>query len=259
VTKLGERVISVWHARISRTCLWVFRAAIALALLIVGTAIATRFDLIEKLSGFRWLMHFNIAAITLAVLSLIITVWALIQRLSASWVSKSVIAFVAALSYVIFVDRWLAPISLFPLLHDVSTDLSDPPVFIKLPLRPDNLAGLKDAAEWRARHAIGYPDIQPQLLQKSVAQTLVEAADIMRAKGWEIGTIDHATGHLEATVSTSFLRFYDDIVLRARSTSNPNITQLDMRSFSRVGISDLGLNAQRIRELQSQLAKRQQR
>jgi uncharacterized protein (DUF1499 family) len=229
-----------------------------MALLIIGTAITTRFDMIEKLSGFRLLMHFNIVAIMLAVLSLIISVWALIQRLPVRWISKSVIAFVAALSYVTFVDRWLAPVSYFPLLHDVSTDLSDPPDFIKLPLRADNLAGLKDLAEWRATHAAGYPDIQPQLLQKSVAQTLVEAAQIMRAKGWEIGTIDHATGHLEATVSTSFLRFYDDIVLRARPTSNPNITQLDMRSVSRIGISDLGLNAQRIRELQTQLARLKQ-
>jgi Protein of unknown function (DUF1499) len=253
-----HRQATVWQTRITRLCTWIFRVAIVMALVILGTAIATRFDVFEKLSGFRLLMHLNIAAIMLAVLSLAVSIWALIQRLPPRWISRSLIAFIATLSYVIFVDRWLAPVSHFPLLHDVSTDLSDPPAFIKLPLRADNLAGLKNVAEWRATHTAGYPDIQPQLLPKSVTQTLVAATKIMRAKGWEIGTIDHATGHLEATTSTSFLRFYDDIVLRARPTSNPNLTQLDIRSVSRVGISDLGLNAQRIRELQTQLATAEQ-
>jgi uncharacterized protein (DUF1499 family) len=60
---------------------------------------------------------------------------------------------------------------------------------------------------------------------------------------------------LEATETTFFFRFKDDVVVRARPAPGGG-SLVDMRSISRVGGSDVGLNAKRVRaflaDLQSQ-------
>ena len=58
-------------------------------------------------------------------------------------------------------------------------------------------------------------------------------------------------GRIEATATTTWFGFKADVVIRIRPTADGS--ELDIRSKSRVGRSDVGKNAERIREFMSEL------
>jgi uncharacterized protein (DUF1499 family) len=66
-----------------------------------------------------------------------------------------------------------------------------------------------------------------------------------RAMGWEVVAADRASGRIEATDTTRFFGFKDDVVIRVQAA--PGGSRVDVRSVSRVGGSDVGTNATRIR------------
>ena len=76
----------------------------------------------------------------------------------------------------------------------------------------------------------------------------------VRSLGWEILGEDEEAGLLEAAETTPLLGFTDDIVIRVRSLNEGVL--IDLRSVSRVGISDLGANAKRIRRFVEALKQR---
>lgn len=88
----------------------------------------------------------------------------------------------------------------------------------------------------------------------SVAETVNRARALAGRRGWRITRADPAAGALEATDTSLFFRFKDDVVLRARPAPGGG-TQVDMRSISRVGGSDVGVNARRIRAFLADLGK----
>jgi len=135
-----------------------------------------------------------------------------------------------------------------PRIHDITTDTNSPPAFVDVkPLRedapnPPEYAG-DDVATQQTE---AYPDIQP-LETGMDPDTLVELAlDTAREQGWEIVSAITEDGRIEATDTTLWYGFKDDIVIRVRETDEGSI--LDIRSKSRVGTSDLGKNAARIRD-----------
>jgi uncharacterized protein (DUF1499 family) len=66
-----------------------------------------------------------------------------------------------------------------------------------------------------------------------------------KAMGWDIVASDPAGGRIEATDTTFWFGFKDDVVVRV--TPQPAGSRVDVRSLSRVGGGDLGANAARIR------------
>jgi uncharacterized protein (DUF1499 family) len=82
----------------------------------------------------------------------------------------------------------------------------------------------------------------------AVAETTDRAASLARSRGWEIAKVDRSAGIVEATATSRFFRFKDDVVVRIRpDRERPGNSLVDMRSISRVGGSDVGMNAKRIR------------
>ncbi len=73
------------------------------------------------------------------------------------------------------------------------------------------------------------------------------AVKLAEERGWTVAAQDPARGHMEATAAVSFIRFYDDVVLRITPTPDGR-SRVDMRSVSRIGVSDFGVNARRIEE-----------
>jgi len=134
-----------------------------------------------------------------------------------------------------------------PFIHDVTTDLVDPPAFqAVLPLRaeaknPAEYGGAATAAKQRE----GYPDIRPMVLTGSAGAAFHRVRTAAEGTGWEIVAVDSAAGRIEATATTFWFGFKDDVVLRVRPAGAGAV--LDMRSLSRVGGSDVGANAARNR------------
>jgi uncharacterized protein (DUF1499 family) len=135
-----------------------------------------------------------------------------------------------------------------PRIHDISSDLDNPPVFVAiLPLRADAAnpaayGGPEIAAEQR----LGYPDIVPLKLAMSTASAYAKALSVVKEKGWKIVADDPADGRIEATATTRWFGFKDDVIVRVLPAAGGS--RLDMRSVSRVGKSDVGANAKRIRD-----------
>jgi hypothetical protein len=135
-----------------------------------------------------------------------------------------------------------------PPIHDVTTDLANPPEFEHLTLRSDNLAGLEGGTdEWRRLHRAAYGDIRPVIINQPAAPVMMIMAETIRARGWQL--VHAETGRIEATDTVSPFRFKDDIVIVATPEADGSTTRIDIRSVSRVGISDMGMNARRVRAL----------
>lgn len=154
-----------------------------------------------------------------------------------------------------------------PPIHDITTNLADVPQFTTLTVRADNLAkvpgngdpayaGLDAAARWRAIHRKAYGDLATLHLALDTAKAMARATELVQRRGWTIAKVDAASGTIEATDTSFFFRFKDDIVVRVRPDTSPaGGAIVDMRSISRVGDSDIGVNAQRIRAFMAELAK----
>ena len=84
------------------------------------------------------------------------------------------------------------------------------------------------------------------------ADAIRKAARLARERGWQIARVDTAAGTLEATDTSLFFRFKDDVVVRARPAPGGG-SLVDMRSISRVGGSDVGVNAERVRDFLADL------
>ncbi len=153
---------------------------------------------------------------------------------------------------------WLKKAETVPAIHDISTDTVNPPQF-----QPDVLA-LRAAAHARnspvyggpkiaAKQEAAYPDIKPIIFKLPPAKVFGATLQTAKAMGWKLDSENPATGIIEATDTTFWFGFTDDVVIRIEPQGND--TRLDIRSESRIGESDVGKNAQRIRMFRTELYK----
>jgi hypothetical protein len=140
-----------------------------------------------------------------------------------------------------------------PPIHDITTDAFDPPQFVALAgLRAATPNGLKyGGMDIAARQQKGYPDIKSVILKDPPQKAMQSAIDAARSCGWEVVSSDAPTGRIEATDTTLWFGFKDDIIVRVRPDGTGS--RVDVRSVSRVGDSDLGANAKRVREYLARL------
>jgi uncharacterized protein (DUF1499 family) len=134
-----------------------------------------------------------------------------------------------------------------PPIHDITTDTQNPPAFVAVvPLRANALnpsAYGGDSIAVQQRKA--YPDIQPILLEALPDSAFNLALAAAKDMGWQIDDASRRDGRIEATDQTFWFGFKDDVVIRV--TPKSGISRVDVRSVSRVGGSDVGKNADRIR------------
>jgi uncharacterized protein (DUF1499 family) len=144
-----------------------------------------------------------------------------------------------------------------PPIHDITTDTADPPQFVDVVARraaaqasnPPEYAGPEVAAQQKR----AYPDLLPITLAYPPARAFDRARAAVESFGWEIVAADPAQGRIEATDTTRFFGFKDDVVIRIRPEGSGS--RVDVRSKSRVGRSDVGANAARIRAFRDALAR----
>jgi len=108
-----------------------------------------------------------------------------------------------------------------------------------------------DSSESSDAQRSAYPDIRPLRLAVAPNIAFERAKGAMEEAGWQIVREDPSAGRIEAVATTFWFGFKDDIVVRI--TAEGAESRVDVRSKSRVGRSDLGTNAQRIRAYQRRL------
>ncbi len=134
-----------------------------------------------------------------------------------------------------------------PPIHDITTDTDNPPRFLAAAaLRKGAPNGIEYAgANTASQQKQAYADIVPLALGLAPADAFARCLDAARFLGWEIDAAVPEEGRIEATDTTLFFGFKDDIVVRITQTAAGS--RVDVRSASRVGRSDLGTNAKRVR------------
>lgn len=133
-----------------------------------------------------------------------------------------------------------------PPINDISTDLSDPPA-ITVEGRPKlEDHDLNYPADWVEVVKEGYPGLAGKELSGTREEVFAKVVEVAKAQeGWTIHRADPASGILEASAETKLFHFVDDFTVRVVGTKNG--ARVDMRSRSRDGRGDLGVNAKRIR------------
>jgi uncharacterized protein (DUF1499 family) len=165
----------------------------------------------------------------------------------------SIVALIAALTALAVPYSWQRRAQSLPRIHDISTDLENPPQFeAVVPLRKDAPNSLERPPVIAEQQRKGYPDLQPLTLSVPRDQAFDRALAVAQEKGWEIVTADKASGRIEATDTTRWFGFKDDVVIRLTPWGAG--TRVDVRSVSRVGLSDIGTNARRIEDFLDSLA-----
>jgi uncharacterized protein (DUF1499 family) len=219
-------------------------ALISLALIVVGPLL-TRFGIVRFPAGLGMTALGVLGAAAVLVL-------AIVAALRGGGIAALPAAAVAIAALVVPVSQ-LALAGRPPAIHDISTDTEDPPAFAAvLPLRgTDASTPDYDGPEAAAAQRRAYPDVVPVSLSLAPADALSRAGRAAEALGWTIVANDPARGVLEATATTFWFRFTDDIVIRVRPDGSGS--RLDIRSKSRVGRGDLGANARRIRAFVTEL------
>lgn len=196
----------------------------------------------------KWAAYIGLAAVVLGVLMLIVPAT---RRGHGAWL---VIAVLVGLGTAWVPWHWLQQARSVPAIHDISTDTADPPPFVAvLPLRKDAPnSPVYGGPEVAAKQHAAYPDVKPLVLPIPSARAFELALAAAKGMGWTIDAAVPAEGRIEATATTFWFGFKDDIVLRVRAQGSGSV--VDVRSESRVGKSDVGTNAARVRKYLAKLA-----
>ncbi|HEX5865846.1 MAG TPA: DUF1499 domain-containing protein [Casimicrobiaceae bacterium] len=134
-----------------------------------------------------------------------------------------------------------------PPIHDITTDAENPPRFVAMvALRQGSPNPVEYQGEAVARQQrMAYPDIRPARLAEAPAAAFKRALNAARDVGWQVVAEVPDEGRIEATDTTVWFGFKDDIVIRVTPAAGGS--RIDVRSVSRLGQGDLGKNAARIR------------
>ena len=134
----------------------------------------------------------------------------------------------------------------YPFMHDVSTDTQNPPHFIQaLRHRLPHHNSLKydpKLAELQQQH---YPKLTPLVSALTPEQAYALALTCIEKLEWQLSYQLSAAGHIEALDITPLFHFTDNIVIRIKPHTTGS--QVDLRSVSQLGKTDLGANAARLK------------
>ena len=205
-------------------------------------------DLGTAFTGFKFGVFAGIAALILLVLQVIF------KRKTVTLGSTVIALLLSAIAIAMPLSMMNKGKSVPP-IHDISTDLINPPKFDAIaPLRADAPNPVEYAGEATAKQQRdAYPDLKTLSYAQSQSELVKATEQAVNNLGWDLVNSDVDKGIVEATDSTMWFGFKDDVVVRV--TDNGNERLLDIRSKSRVGGSDLGKNSERIHDFINELDK----
>ena len=232
--------LAVWSGRLA----WFALAVTLLSIVVLRSGLL---EAEPALATFAAALIFAALAVLLAFLSFI-PIW----RLGRGGLGRAVLGLFLGLLLLAYPGYLAYRGSKLPAITDITTDTVHPPQFDLLArLRPrgrNDYPGAKTAALQRA----AYPDIAP--LDETVAPAIAfrAALAVVDKRKWLV--VDarppappRRDGVIEAVARTFIMGFRDDVVVRVSAQEGGS--RIDVRSASRIGVSDLGTNAARVRAL----------
>jgi hypothetical protein len=226
--------------------------ACAAGAVVAASGFGARFGAWNYGTGFvmlRWGIYASFAIAVLAMMMLV----------APKWRAGRVAGAAAALSLALLSGGipwfWFQTARAVPPINDITTDTVNPPDFAAIvPLRAgEPVSATYPGDMFATAQRLAYPDIQPVELAVPPPSAFARALGAARQMGWVIVAADPIAGRIEATATTPWFGFKDDVVVRIMP--EPAGSRIDVRSVSRVGKSDLGANAARIRAYVSLLSK----
>lgn len=224
-------------------------AGLALLLLISATLMmggagpAYRGEFVTLGEAFNLLRNGVYAAAGAVAFSILVLLVSMVSRRTApALMAMLILTGAAALLYVPW-QHWQRAQDV-PAIHDITTDTQNPPAFEVLADARETAPNAVDypGEETARQQRAAYPGIQPLVVNDAPQTVLAAAQAEVEAAGWQIAHI--TDNRIEATATTRWFGFEDDVVIRLTETENG--VQIDMRSASRLGTSDVGTNAARI-------------
>jgi uncharacterized protein (DUF1499 family) len=187
-----------------------------------------------------------------AAVAFVLSGFGLIQtrpRAARRGLAMAILGLLIALFPLAMALQWEVASRTTPPINDISTDTADAPVFWDMP-NPTDYPGAKTAA---LQHA-AYPDLAPLKLGLTLEQAFAQALSVAQEKGWTIVASVSAEGRIEATSSSLLYGFTDEVIVRVKAAEGGAL--VDVRSRSRLGRVDRGVNAKRIRAYLAALQER---
>lgn len=233
-------------------------AALALAAIAVAGVVLAGPTHRLGLLGARWALGLFAIAALLGLTAAVVAAWSIgLALIAGAWRSVAgaglaLLVALAATAPLLIMVRTAASV---PVIHDITTDTESPPPWVALqPARTASengtaYGGIAVASQQKR----AYRDLASLALPLPPDRAFARVEAAARALGWRIVASAPAEGRLEATDTTLWFGFTDDIVVRVRSV--PQGSRIDVRSASRVGRSDLGTNARRVRSFLAAVAK----
>jgi uncharacterized protein (DUF1499 family) len=235
-------------ASLARLLPRIFAAIAALNVLAIIGALAGRLTLgWEPFSVFKVYFFGARAGLYIAALGLLTLIAVLIMKQQGQWKYALLIVVLGILPLgtgvaVVGPKRFTGS----PMIHDISTDTSDPPDFIsarELRKPGENTLDYGGEKIAESQHA-AYPDIKPLESNMEPDRAFERALEVAAQLKWTLISSDRSQGHIEAYDTSKLFGFVDDIVIRITPVGSGS--RIDVRSVSRVGLSDVGANALRI-------------
>ena len=230
-----------------------FALALVSGLAAISSGVGTRFEIWNFRMGLmtlKWSAYGGLVAAAVSFAGFVLAFR------GGSGIVPALIGITIGVVLVVVPAYWLEKARRVPPIHDITTDIADPPGFASiLPLRknasnPPAYGGPAIAAQQNR----AYPDITPLELVVPPEAAFEMALAASRRMGWKIIDADRADGRIEAFDATFWFGFKDDIVIRVKKSGQGS--RVDIRSVSRVGISDVGTNANRIRMFLREMGKK---
>ncbi|GAA6135165.1 hypothetical protein NBRC116188_19550 [Oceaniserpentilla sp. 4NH20-0058] len=226
------------------------RLAAGLIILYPLAILGARFDIMHFRNSF---LIFILAAL-LGFIVLVLSVLKLPKQAQGE-AKPLVLAVVLTLTPLMLLGTNIVKARSVPFLYDVTTDTEYPPALVKAKaLRAEGEHSVEyDVKKFAQLQKEGYPDIKPVRLSISAMEAFYKVRKAVQGMGWEVVAVNGQAlpFTIEAVASSALFGFKDDIAIRVSQTIEGS--QVDMRSMSREGRTDLGANAQRIQDFFSAL------
>ncbi len=234
--------------------------AVLCGLGILISAYGFRMDMWNNKMAFKFITWAAYGSVGAGILSIIGFVMAKNAKssvgLAVIGIVISAILVIVPYSYDKLLDR-----KAHPKIHDITTDTVNPPEFVAIVgLRTEaikkNPNSVKNKFKYGGEKVSTlqrkfHPNLKSIKFKQPANKVFNTTLDLVKKMGWKVAAAVPAEGRIEATASTMWLGFKDDVVFRIKQAGKD--THLDMRSASRFGKGDRGENARRVKAFLTQL------